>query len=748
MFSGNDKISQRQVFRLLTFDLLGLSTLLVPTVLAKTAGRDGIFCIVIGVFAGLLFLKLLKLALADMGQENLSEYLTRHFGIFGGRVAQTCYLIYLLLLAGYTAYLFAAVILKALLREASFTVILLTILLLAGYGLVSGIEGRARVYELLFWFLMIPLFLMLFSAFDEIDVDYWTPVFSAGGGNVLAGSYYVFICISLVFLVLFLGSYVEKKEKIIRGGTLALLVVGAVHVVLYLVLLGIFGGNALATMEFPAVTLMSTVRISGGFLKRTDAFMFGIWFFTLYALLNSAIFYSGVMFRGLIGKKKCLWTDIACLVLVLILALLFYQSKGAVDFYELFLWYVGTPVIVLIPAVLAILAGKSQKKVRKNREEAKNDWTNDGNAMGESSQNTKQISKEKEKKTGKKSFRMKKQINGKVSENNQKEASKTKRKWKNAGGMALAVLFAVLLSGCGTPELEDRNFPIEVAVTDAEHFNEEWLEVSEGGNRVVDYSHLKVLILNEDFVENEKSMTELLELLEKQNEVPRNTYVAVAEDADKIMGIGEIDGQSVGTYIEELFENVSEIDKEAYPTIGSLYQEQENRMETLFIPYLVEEDGKPVVESYYVWKRGEPAGRTDTQTALLSFFTGNDMKKYTLSLEQEYEVELFDSHNEIQFSGTPEQKTIEVNVRCKGRMAAGAPGKFYSEKEMQRMSQEYMNRVAAESLGAENAVDVANSYKKIGGYQRDWYSIFAERQEGYEEDMNIVYHLEIVWVNL
>lgn len=709
MFSGNDKISQRQVFRLLTFDLLGLSTLLVPTVLAKTAGRDGIFCIVIGVFAGLLFLKLLKLALADMGQENLSEYLTRHFGVFGGRVVQTCYLIYLLLLAGYTAYLFAAVILKALLREASFTVILLTILLLAGYGLVSGIEGRARVYELLFWFLMIPLFLMLFSAFDEIDVDYWTPVFSAGGGNVLAGSYYVFICISLVFLVLFLGSYVEKKEKIIRGGTLALLVVGAVHVVLYLVLLGIFGGNALATMEFPAVTLMSTVRISGGFLKRTDAFMFGIWFFTLYALLNSAIFYSGVMFRGLIGKRKCLWTDIACLVLVLILALLFYQSKGAVDFYELFLWYVGTPVIVLIPAVLAILAGKSRRKVRKNREEAKNVRTNDGNAKGESSRNTKQI---------------------------------------RAGGMALAVLFAVLLSGCGTPELEDRNFPIEVAVTDVLHFNEEWLEVSEGGNRVVDYSHLKVLILNEDFVENEKSMTELLELLEKQNEVPRNTYVVVAEDADKIMGIGEVDGQSVGTYIEELFENVSEIDKEAYPTIGSLYQEQENRMETLFIPYLVAEDGKPVVESYYVWKRGEPAGRTDTQTALLSFFTGNDMKKYTLSLEQEYEVELFDSHNEIQFSGTPEQKTIEVNVRCKGRMAAGAPGKFYSEKEMQRMSQEYMNRVAAESLGGEPAVDVANSYKKIGGYQRDWYGIFAERQEGYEEGMNIVYHLEIVWVNL
>lgn len=700
MFSGNDKISQRQVFRLLTFDLLGLSTLLVPTVLAKTAGGDGIFCIFIGVSAGLLFLKLLKLALSDMGNENFSEYLTRHLGSFGSRAVQAFYVIYLLLLAGYTAYLFTAVIWKDLLREVSFPAILLTILLLAGYGLVSGIEGRARVYELLFWFLLVPLFLMLFSAFDEIDVDYWTPVFSAGGGNVLAGSYYVFICISLVFLVLFLGSYVEKKEKIIRGGRLALLTVGAVHVVLYLVLLGIFGGKALATMEFPAVTLMSTVRISGGFLKRADAFMFGIWFFTLYALLNSAVFYGGVMLRGITGKKKCPWTDSACLAVTLLLALFFYRSKEAVDYYELFLWYVGTPVIVLIPVILAILAGKSKRKLREDEE------------------------------------------------SNQNKASKIKRKWKNAGGISLVVLFAVLLSGCGTPELEDRNFPIEVAVTDPEHFNEEWLEVSEEGNRVVDYSHLKLLILNEDFVENEKSMKELLDLLEKQNVVPRNTYVAVAEDAEKIMEIGEVDGQSVGTYVEELFENVSEIDKEAYPTVGSLYQEQENRMETLFLPYLAEEDGKPVVDSYYVWKRGKPAGRTDTQTALLTFFTGNDMKKYTLSLDQEYEVELFDSHNDIQFSGTPENKTIEVNIRCKARMAAGAPGKFYSEKEMQRMSLEYMNRVAAESLREEPAVDVTNSYKKIGGYRRDWYDIFAGQPEGYEENMKIVYHLEIVWVNL
>ena len=48
MFSSNEKISGRQAFRLLVFDLLGLGTLLIPAAVAGFCGRDGIFCIIVG----------------------------------------------------------------------------------------------------------------------------------------------------------------------------------------------------------------------------------------------------------------------------------------------------------------------------------------------------------------------------------------------------------------------------------------------------------------------------------------------------------------------------------------------------------------------------------------------------------------------------------------------------------------------------------------------------------------------------
>ncbi len=176
MFSENQKISGRQAFRLLTYDLLGLSTLLVPTVLAHVAGRDGIFGIIIGVAAALIYLKMIA-AVIKVLKFCFTVYLMEKIGTYGGGIAQAGYVIYFVLLAGYTAYLFSDIVLDNLLREESFWLVLSLILLLAVYGIWDGIEGRARAYELLFWFVMVPLFLMLFSALNEIQADYWTPVF-------------------------------------------------------------------------------------------------------------------------------------------------------------------------------------------------------------------------------------------------------------------------------------------------------------------------------------------------------------------------------------------------------------------------------------------------------------------------------------------------------------------------------------------------------------------------------------------
>lgn len=292
MFSENNQISGRQVFRLLTYDFLGMGTLLLPTMLADTAGRDGIFCILAGILSTFLYLKLLRYLLKGM-KTSYPDFLKQKCGKVCGYVLWGGYFLYFILMASYTAYLFSTLMLNGLVENISFYLVLLLILLLAFYGMAGGIEGRARVYEMLFWFLMIPLFLMLFAACREVKPAYWSPVFVADGKEVLSGSYYVLFCYSMVSIVLFLKEYVADRKKCVGAVEKAVWFSGGVFAALYLILIGLFGVEALAQMKFPAVTMMSRVQVTGGFLKRTDAFMFSIWFFTLYAMLNSMVFYSG-----------------------------------------------------------------------------------------------------------------------------------------------------------------------------------------------------------------------------------------------------------------------------------------------------------------------------------------------------------------------------------------------------------------------------------------------------------------------
>lgn len=527
MFSENNQISGRQVFRLLTYDFLGMGTLLLPTMLADTAGRDGIFCILAGILSTFLYLKLLRYLLKGM-KTNYPDFLKQKCGKVCGYVLWGGYFLYFILMASYTAYLFSTLMLNGLVENISFYLVLLLILLLAFYGMAGGIEGRARVYEMLFWFLMIPLFLMLFAACREVKPAYWSPVFVADGKEVLSGSYYVLFCYSMVSIVLFLKEYVADRKKCVGAAEKAVWFSGGVFAALYLILIGLFGVEALAQMKFPAVTMMSRVQVTGGFLKRTDAFMFSIWFFTLYAMLNSMVFYSGNLAEKVIrdcggyleGKKRML-PYLILLLLVYGVTVLFYRNQQFLDCVTFLLWKIGTPFVVGVP-VLLCLTGERKKHNKKVRVL-----------------------------------------------------------------VLVCFLFGCLfLQGCNVAELEDKAFPVLLNIRDQDDFQNVWLNHEYAGNKEVDYNHLKVVLIERSFLEKEAEVEDMLSMLEQEKEVPWNAYVMTTESCDRLAQTeGELD-VLLGNYLEELLENTSGIDQKAYPTLGMLYEERVNHLETLYIPFV------------------------------------------------------------------------------------------------------------------------------------------------------------------
>ena len=380
MFSNNNRISTRQVFRLFVFDFIGMSTLVLPAKLAGTSGCDGVFAIVAGGLFASLYLWYLAWIMNRM-DSDLITYVRQSLPRWGALVMLCFFAVYCILEASYGAYIFADVMKKGLVGGESYTLLLLLILAVAAYAIQSGIESRARVYESLFWVLFVPLFLLLWIAASDVNTIYLHSFFTTPVSEVAGEGLLVFEYLMPMFLVLFFPAYVRKdaQKKMVAAVYRALWVAVLVFIVFDLILLGSFGERAMAKMRYPALTLMSNIHLRGSFLKRLDAFLLAIWFFTLFAFINVFLFYAKQLIAAIGGeftghgnaerqgdglkmqkeKNAKVWSTIIAFLLVFVVAEGFCYGSFA-EWFEGYMTYVAIPLLILLPLIIVVW-GKYRK---------------------------------------------------------------------------------------------------------------------------------------------------------------------------------------------------------------------------------------------------------------------------------------------------------------------------------------------------------------------------------------------------
>lgn len=196
------------------------------------------------------------------------------------------------------------------------------------------------------------------------------------------------------------------------------------------------------------------------------------------------------------------------------------------------------------------------------------------------------------------------------------------RKWWNK---TLAIIcigsVIVLLGGCGETELEERCFPMMAAVGASEDqvlfvlgfpsvgdtqssigeiqvdaaYASDFVTSKEKYeshlNKLPDYNHLKVLVIEREFLEKTDDYNKMLDYIAKTEEFPRNTYVCVVNDLEALLDLEKNLPQDMGTYLEEFLNHHGE-NKERILTLGDLMDEKENQNTVLYIPYI------EVVENY------------------------------------------------------------------------------------------------------------------------------------------------------
>lgn len=346
-------------------DIFGMSSLMLPGILSSMSGADGIFCLLLGMAGGMLLLFLMGANLKHIRKDYYS-YMKETAGQLLGDIFMVFYFLYFVTLSGYVLYELTTLSLTWLLPDGSWLGISLILLLLGVYGSARGIEGRARIYEIIFWFLGIPLLFMLVLAVGDVKTAYFTPIASSDFMSFSRGSLSVLIFLLPLTALLFLKPFCRKPEKMVSCGKSAMVTVIFLNIIIYLILLGVFGRNTMGVLDRPVITLMGMVNLPGGFFTRQDVLMTAVWFFALFALLNTGIFQGALVMRELCQMHRNRFSLWAVAVIVFLVGKGFLEYSFLTEVFEIYqIWVVLPGMFFILLFLLFLHWARAERKTQK-----------------------------------------------------------------------------------------------------------------------------------------------------------------------------------------------------------------------------------------------------------------------------------------------------------------------------------------------------------------------------------------------
>lgn len=341
------------------------------------------------------------------------------------------------------------------------------------------------------------------------------------------------------------------------------------------------------------------------------------------------------------------------------------------------------------------------------------------------------------------------------------------------------ILLALAVSGCSSTELEQRSFPLAVGIDAGENLVVSFdfpdlAQISEKGkttdtamglslegldmyhveksyenntNRVLDYNHMKAVVLGENILSDAEKLRALLLSWEQREESARNTSLLVGkESAAEILSLTDETEGSMGTYLEEMLESQKDFRQNKIVTMGNLMNQWHNQNELLLIPVLTEKGNRPVITGYAAVLNFNYKGILTVEEAMEAFLCQNLLEKFTCESVKNEVVEISDIRVEKSITQEGEQPVVTVSIHGTGRLKTGQLNSTAEQYQLEKnMEKQILADLAetAERLNQDYGIDMTNSYVSLGGENRDLYYLYKNRADDYNREVQQIFQVDI-----
>lgn len=551
MYTDNARISHRQLFRQILTGLLGIYFLVVP-VLPDMRGRQGVLCLLTGAWVyGFLCIYFIRIRYFFQDPQ-------RYMGKIWGKVFILLYTSWLWLMGVCLLLMTARITGKYLIEGSPAWAVILLAAFAAYLGSHQGLERRGRMAEVSFPILLLTLAGMLFLAAIQVRPEYIEEMGELTFSGWARGSWQV-LCVFLpfAFLPAALGN-VKRPAKTGKVMWSALAVITGLLILTLILLQGSFGLGGYEHEEYPAVRLMSGIRLPGDFLERVDLFWVAALVFGILFGLGSVFFYSHELLARIRLEKTALPAGGAVVLGALAC------EKGGISpefFIEITMEIYGPLLFLLL--ILAGLTGKRGKII----------------------------------KTGLLTLALLGMSGCGISLEDRVFPMSMGVDYEN--GHYRIVYGIPQLSKVTGQDKEETQSGEEQALAYEGLTPQDALErFNENQENYLDMGHMKAIILGEHIMENRDALAGFLGFLEDNPAVAGNIYVFVTEDMEVLMSLDGQGVDSVGDYLTGILENTMDKKEQKAVILQDLYGAWHREEEFPKLPEVTIVNKKPSIRQH------------------------------------------------------------------------------------------------------------------------------------------------------
>lgn len=565
MFSENEKISLRQLKRLLVFDLFSISGLIIPRIATAASGRDGLIAIILAtlfafIYAWIIlsFTKSINGNFLDFSKKNSGSVITFIIGLL--------LIIKLFACCVFAIRLFGEVINLTLLEDTDRRIIILLLLLVSAYAASKGFEVRARITEVLYFIVIVPIFLFLVFGLKDIDYSNLMPLFTEKTGNIITGGYEVFLTFSLLELLLFTAplihydkSEIKKRNSLFHYVSGALLIVCVLNLLFFVVTVGILGTEETQQKLWSTVTIIQIIKMPGGFVQRQDAIILGIWMLSIFTLISGFLYYISLITKQIFRIPLQNYLLLPFILFLFGASVVPIKTEQYFYYFEKYMMYIGMPQSILLPVFIIFLSKLKSIKKHKNTLKAVLLITTFASVVS---------------------------LTGCSDMTEIEDRNFVQSMGIDLSGEELIVYYELpdLKALTGQSSGDSEKLIVKLKGTDFWQIEDQYQLQS---NKCLDFSQIKAFVIGKNLAEDSDKLEEFQMYVENRYEIGRNTLIFLSEtDANEIISLsGELAG-GIGDYLNRSYRiNLLNTGKEEV-TVGNMIQGKNNKNTIIRIPVI------------------------------------------------------------------------------------------------------------------------------------------------------------------